>query len=383
MFIKYANAKVIGYNRFSGVRKTASAKLSNFDYEPRNDGHKYLYVAARACTADVPNLNMDMLPHKELKTAYKTFIGSYVYLNHDNTDPAKARGVIIDAKYHTENPDDKWVEILMEMDEEKCPKLCALIRSGEIDTVSMGCSIDNSECSICGNVAEYPFEFCEHIQQKGREFNGKLAYEICNGIEFFEESWVYEPADSTAYVQAIGKTAGKKTAMAYSPSKRFKKKYDELGITFDNYDELAAEVWSYGRGRYDDEQYAEVLSELAEMYGFDIYAPDLFDKSAGVILGESNRAPEEISTEKTEQACPLCQSLGFDGEICDVCGYQEPPEGLDDIIIENDENFDDEIEIEENYDFEDEQMDDADKQALEDEIDNIKESLHKRIEFCF
>lgn len=212
MFTKYATAQILNFAD-SGKVKTAGKKqkLSGFEYEPRNDGHKYMYVAVRACTADVPNLNYDMLPDSELggKEKYKTFEGAYVYLNHDNTDPAKARGAIIAAKYHDEGDEngDKWVEILEELDEEKCPKLCSLIRSGEIDTVSMGCSVESTTCSICGNTAEYPHEFCEHIQQKGNVYGGKLAYEICNGIDFFECSWVYDPADPTAHVQALNKEA--------------------------------------------------------------------------------------------------------------------------------------------------------------------------------
>ena len=202
MFTKYASATITAHSG-SPKGKTAGMKTcGSFEYEPRTD-HRYLYVAARACTADVPNLNYDMLPDRELKTAYKSFVGSYVYLNHDNTDPRKARGAIIDAKYHTEDPDDKWVEILMELDEEKAPKLCSYIRSGEIDTVSMGASVASTDCSVCGNNAEYPFEYCEHIQNKGQEYGGKLAYEICNGIDFFEESLVYNPADPTAYVQGL------------------------------------------------------------------------------------------------------------------------------------------------------------------------------------
>lgn len=212
MFTKYATAQILSFADNSKV-KTAGKKqkLSGFEYEPRNDGHKYMYVAVRACTADVPNLNYDMLPDEELggKEKYKTFEGAYVYLNHDNMDPAKARGAIIAAKYHDEGDEDgnKWVEILEELDEEKCPKLCSLIRSGDIDTVSMGCSVESTTCSICGNTAEFPYEFCEHVQQKGNIYNGKLAYEICNGIDFFECSWVYNPADPTAHVQALAKEA--------------------------------------------------------------------------------------------------------------------------------------------------------------------------------
>lgn len=201
MFIKFSKCEIIGASVQTKGRVAARKALGSFDYDDRGEG--FFYVAVRACTADVPNLNRDMLPHIELKTAYRTFLWKPVYVNHANTNLDRARGFIIDAVYHDEDPDDRWIEILMEMDEATFPKLCALIRSGEIDTVSMGLNCETTTCSICGNVAEDQTQFCNHIKQKGREFNGVMAYEICNKIAFFEESWVYDPADPTATVQAL------------------------------------------------------------------------------------------------------------------------------------------------------------------------------------
>lgn len=198
----------LDFRSAGGKRRTASGKkrLGSFEYEERPG---YLYVACRALTADVPNLNYDMFPSEELETAYETFRGAYFFLNHDQ-NPDHARGAVIDAVWHPadeEGNDDEngWVEILIEIDEQRCPKLCELLKSGEIDTFSMGCSCKNSTCSCCGNVAEYPYEYCEHVQQKGREFQGRLAYEICNGVEFIEESAVFDPADVNA--QTIAKSA--------------------------------------------------------------------------------------------------------------------------------------------------------------------------------
>lgn len=201
MFVKFSKCSVIGASDPVAGRTASRRKLGSFEYDDRGTG--FLYVSVRACTADVPNLNRDMLPHSELKTAYRTFVGKPVYVNHANTNLDRARGFIIDAVYHDEDPADRWIEILMEMDEVTFPTLCGLIRSGDIDTVSMGLNCEATTCSVCGNVAEQPSEFCEHIRQKGRTFGGVLAYEICNKIAFFEESWVYDPADPTATVQAL------------------------------------------------------------------------------------------------------------------------------------------------------------------------------------
>lgn len=195
---KTASASVAGFAASVDSRgRTASrVKVGSFEYEPA--GPDYLYVSLRALSADRPNLNMDMFPSDELREAHKTFVGSCVFLEHDNRDPEKSRGAIIASRFHEEDPDDRWVEILMELDERRCPKLCSMIRSGEIDTFSMGCEVDYSECPICGKTAEQPWQFCEHMRNKGREYGGKLAYEICHGIDFFEESVVYNPADPTA-----------------------------------------------------------------------------------------------------------------------------------------------------------------------------------------
>lgn len=136
MFVKFSKCSVIGASDPVAGRVASRRKLGSFEYDDRGTG--FLYVSVRACTADVPNLNRDMLPHEELKTAYRTFVGKPVYVNHANTNLDRARGFIIDAAYHDEDPADRWIEILMEMDEVTFPTLCGLIRSGDIDTVSMG-----------------------------------------------------------------------------------------------------------------------------------------------------------------------------------------------------------------------------------------------------
>jgi len=177
---------------------TAST-MSGFEFTPEPE---CLYVTVRALTADVPNLNHDMFPDEDLQETYKTFLGSGVFLNHKNKDVTRARGVIIGAKYHVEESDDRWVEILMKMDERNYPKLCEKIRSGELDTCSMGINIDYSICSRCGNVAITEHDFCNHVRNKGR---GQYAdvYEICKGGEFFEESYVWTPADETALTMLL------------------------------------------------------------------------------------------------------------------------------------------------------------------------------------
>jgi len=204
MFQKYATLKIAAWVD-SSTRKTASTdvKVGSFSIgADRRDG--MLYVATRACTADVPNLNMDMWPREELMEAANHYAGCPIYWNHDNLDTKKARGVVIDAVFHDENPNDRWLECLMEVDEQRAPKLCTLIRSGEIDTVSVGYNVSHCACNVCGNVAQTAAQYCDHIaMHKGQWFYGKQAFEICYGIDPFELSLVDMPADQQAVIQMI------------------------------------------------------------------------------------------------------------------------------------------------------------------------------------
>jgi len=68
----------------------------------------------------------------------------------------------------------------------------------------MGCTCDNTKCSICGKIASNKNEFCRHLKSgnKGKwfEVNGskRQAYEDCLGVCFAELSAVDQPADPRA-----------------------------------------------------------------------------------------------------------------------------------------------------------------------------------------
>lgn len=199
------------------------ARLPNEKLEEGEDG--YIYVRANAISSRV-NKNKDGWPAEELARAYKTFIGRPIFVDHNNDDPKRARGVVIDARLHVDDEKSSAldpyyssapkehlpptrVEIIMEVDAKTFPKLAEHIENGRIDATSMGANIESSVCSICSNTATAPSEYCEHIEQKGTEFeiegaNGekvrKMAYEDCYGVNFFEDSFVFDPADETALI---------------------------------------------------------------------------------------------------------------------------------------------------------------------------------------
>lgn len=233
MLKKFATAAVLESvyvpETMNRTARRALAHRHHFDYTPRPG---FLYVRSRMISSRC-NDNFDEFPAEEIEKGWRTFIGKPVFVNHHNDDHRKSRGVIIDAALHRDvlpsGAPDVWCEGLMEVDAKNFPKLAKAIIDGDVDRTSMGCDVDYSICSICGNKATSPAEYCQHIpRMKGQRIwrtdhktgkkNGVLVREICYGLRFFENSLlVEEPADPTAYftgVDASGLTmaASKKTA---------------------------------------------------------------------------------------------------------------------------------------------------------------------------
>lgn len=185
-----------------------------FDYDLSN----FLYYRARAITADIPNQNGDLFPHRELKASYDSFIGKGVYFNHDSDKPEKSFGIILDAVYtpvlfEKESYEDKYIELLCAIDRrairEKRPGLLEDIETGKVTSTSMGTIAGRAECSICHNSAVSMDELCLHMHPqsplycKGRNVFGKPAYETNFILSFIEDSIVYIPADATARMLEI------------------------------------------------------------------------------------------------------------------------------------------------------------------------------------
>jgi hypothetical protein len=181
----------------------------NFKEEPG-----YVYTIARAISSRV-NANYDGWPVDEIRQSYKTFVGRPIYVEHNNSDPTRARGVILDAIYResklASGITDGSVYCLMEVDARTFPKLADAIMNNRINAVSMGADVDGTTCSACGKYASKPSEYCIHIPAlKGRKVavykHGKrvesLVWENCKRPNFFELSFVLDPADESAWLLA-------------------------------------------------------------------------------------------------------------------------------------------------------------------------------------
>lgn len=128
--------------------------------------------------------------------------GGLATFNSDN--PKTARGFILDSSYNSVDPDDQFVECLIAIDAKKDPTFAEGIRTGAIDSFSMGCVAEYTICSVCGNRATNRWQFCRDIAgHKMKMVAGKLAYEKCGGVCFEELSAVDQPADPRAIMQEI------------------------------------------------------------------------------------------------------------------------------------------------------------------------------------
>jgi len=286
------NTESVQITRQANLEKIA--KLSDFNFTPEPG---FLYVTTRAISSRV-NANNDGWPPEELHNAYRTFIGKPVFVDHNNWDLDRARGVVLDANVHESklaaNYDETWVELLIEVDAEAFPKLAQAIVDGDIYSVSMGADVDYTVCSVCENIAHDPRQFCAHIpQQKGKLIETmdkiagnkmkKLCYEDCYGVKFFELSFVFEPADESALISdsfLAPKAANRTLAHVRRPSEKIAAYTERMGMV----------------------------------------------KTADV---STIALPEPVNTLRDEMDCPQCGSE-WDGVICQGCGFELPPEGLGD-----------------------------------------------------
>lgn len=186
-----------GRNRYAAIEP-------GFEFKPG-----YIYTQVRAISARI-NQNYDAWPSDELKKSFRTFIGKPCFVNHQNFDPKKARGKVVAARYVDAGNGDRYVDTVMEIDAQRFPKLAHELKTGGLDSVSMGVEAGFTKCSICDNKAIDVPDFCAHVKyHKGsylphaRTGKRTLVYENCYRLGFFELSYVFDPADETAVVSRV------------------------------------------------------------------------------------------------------------------------------------------------------------------------------------
>jgi hypothetical protein len=160
------------------------------------------------------NNNHDAWSREVLMKSYRTFVGAHNFVEHVQIEE-QSRGRIIDAAAR-DIGDSIYVDILIATSR-KHASLIEDIKAGRMGTMSMGCSVTDTICTKCGNVAADETQMCEHIKyHKGNyEFDAKgnkfRIAELCGhpsldptaGVHFIEASWVATPAFAGAVMRNI------------------------------------------------------------------------------------------------------------------------------------------------------------------------------------
>lgn len=190
-----------------GARKISVGEIlarSADKYKVSADPADYFFEAIRANTTNPPNENNDGFHQSELlrfdlrvgMPVYQTYSGKPHHVDHKTADPTRAKGIIIDTTYNDRSPAlescprcalktaarenrdatglhcnrcghlvrDEFVEILVGVDTKKDPTFADGVRTGHLNTGSMGCSCLNTRCNTCGHVAYNEREFCAHVR---------------------------------------------------------------------------------------------------------------------------------------------------------------------------------------------------------------------------
>jgi hypothetical protein len=187
--------------------KTASIKLPDgIAYDP-----EFFYMRVRGVSAGEYygcNKNADYFPEDELVKGHPTFMQAHAFKNHENKDVANAIGDVLAAHWDNKM---KSVILLLRIDRRLAPTVVRGFEKGYMTDVSMGCRIDYSLCSICGNKAKIRSEYCDHINNMKHKIfaDGRKVYEINIGPKFHDISAVLNGAEKVAKVTGMLITGNK------------------------------------------------------------------------------------------------------------------------------------------------------------------------------
>jgi hypothetical protein len=189
-------------------------RLGSFQEGGRRIERKYAnYRIDPKCDPWINN-NHDSWERDVLLKSYPTFVGAHNFVEHVQIEE-QSKGRILDACAR-DIGDSVYVDILIATDR-KHRGLIGSIQSGELGTLSMGCSIDFSQCTKCGHVAVDEADMCQHVRyEKGNYFYDEAGRrhriaELCGhrsvdptaGVRFIEGSWVGIPAFGGAVLRTI------------------------------------------------------------------------------------------------------------------------------------------------------------------------------------
>ncbi len=156
-------------------------------------------------TSQFVNANGDTWTNEALKANYKSFIGSYNFVNHVQ-EPEQSVGFIADAvlRRRVIDPENHvyvyYTDILV-CTHRDFSELTSKILTGQIQYLSMGCDMEVSTCSVCGAEAQDEISVCEHLRNQRRKYfmdlygvkrivAEMLGNDQWGSVTFIEASWL-------------------------------------------------------------------------------------------------------------------------------------------------------------------------------------------------
>jgi len=209
-----AKARLRRVDEVDKKRLVASVGGNNIDYswlqgasdtyQISPDIRSYLLTEVPIVTCEIPNRNLHNFPFSELTYfdprfgtfVYKTFIGKPTFADHNNKIFTEAKGIHFDASLRKVPGWNIWkIYVLLGIDRTKDSVLAREIEKGQRRSWSMGAWVSHFLNSLTGQLSNgsQPLRY-----PKGTVVNGKLSYDHCSGVEFFESSSVKGPADVSA-----------------------------------------------------------------------------------------------------------------------------------------------------------------------------------------
>lgn len=196
------------------TEEASNVKLGSVTENGKEILRKYPNYLITPNTSKYVNNNGDSWDRDVLMKSYRTFVGSHNFQEHVQIEDL-SKGRIIDAVARDVG-ESIYVDILVATDR-KHVQLVEDIQSGRLGTLSMGCTVDSTICTKCGNVAVDDTEFCDHVKYEKRntfiDNSGKkrIVAELCGhpdmgdtaGVTFIEASWVAVPAFTGAVMRNI------------------------------------------------------------------------------------------------------------------------------------------------------------------------------------
>jgi hypothetical protein len=266
---------------------------------------KYADYYIRPQCSQFVNNNGDSWSRDVLLASYRTFIGGHNFLEHVQIEE-QSKGRIIDAVAR-DIGDSVYIDILVATDR-RHTQLVSDIESGKIATLSMGCSVEETICSQCGNCAVDETELCDHIKYAKRnkffdeQGQQRIVAELCGhptlpnngGVHFIEASWVAVPA----FTGAVMRNILEPTSMPEGMARRVQAVLDTPPPQWTHdVDPRKVRAASYATADLVREQDAEVVGTLGRMSQWDIG-----DEGGDSGAGEATKGKPDADKSKLDDA---------------------------------------------------------------------------------